>query len=466
MRLISFLLALWLAKIALLLTLGPAIFPDSGLYLQLGQDILDNPAWWRDGGWGTSFAPGALLRPYGYPLLVAAAKLLAGSQFALLLGVLQASVSVAVLGLFVWLAAGLLEDRRWLAGVTLLYVLSGFALFDIALLTDSLYSSLFLIVLLLLGAQIQGRLRPGWGSASLLGLAWAASLSLRDVGLFHTVLPLAGVVLAARRHGFSAGRTAILSGCFLLPVALFVAAIVAWNGFRAGHPFFSITGAVNWLWPSFNMADRGLANPFDCADLICKTAQAHGIGKGMEGVSSLIEALWNDAHLDPLALGHLTFRHFLGAVAAHPWAFLMTVLGNVQFSHLADLVFNPLANVNEFCRLHSALGERLVPGLRELFQGLRHGDFGVIPALLISAVLAAASLVGLVVFLVAMPLAAWRRSGARSVVIVYFWAVTVLFVGSYSIVHMEMRHAMPIVPLILLATAWAAKSWRRPRPAS
>lgn len=466
MRLIAFLLALWMVKIALLLALGPAIFPDSGLYLFLGQDILDNSSWWRDGGWGTGFAPAALLRPYGYPLLVAAAKLLAGPWFALLLGILQATVSVGVLGLFLWVAGGLLKDRRLLAGVTLLYALSGFVLFDVALLTDSLYASLFLIVLLVLGAQIQGRLIPGPTGASLLGLAWAASLSLRDVGLFHTVLPLAGVILAARHHRLGWGRSLALSGCFLAPVALFVATIVAWNLQRAGHPFFSITGAVNWLWPSVNMTDRGLADPFDCADLVCRTARAHGIGKGMEGVSGLIEALWNDTHLDPLMLGHLTFHHFLGTIAAHPWAFLVTVLGNVQFSHLADSVFNPLFNLNEFCRLHSALGERLVPGLRELFQGLRHGDLRLLPALLASGLLAVASLAGLLVFLVGTPLAAWRRTGDQAGVVLFFWAVAVLFVGSYSIVHMEMRHAMPIAPFILLAAAWTIESRLGARSAS
>ncbi len=462
--LISFLLIVWLLKVVMVLTLGPATFPDTSLYLHLGREILDNPDWWRDGGWGTGFAPAPLLRPYGYPLLVAAAERLAGSQFALLLGVFQAGVSVATMGLFVWLADGLLKDRRLLAGATLLYALSGFALFDIALLTDSLYSSLFLTVLLLLGAQIQGRLAPGLGIASLLGLIWAMSLSLRDVGLFHTVLPLAGVIVAARRHRLGWGRTAMLGVGFLLPVALFVAAIVAWNLDRTGHAFFSITGAVNWLWPSVNMTDRGLADPFGCADLVCRTAQRHGIGKGMEGVDGLIEALWNDAHLDPLALGHLTFHHFLDTVVAHPRAFLLTVLGNVQFGHLADLVFNPLANINEFCRLHSALGERLVPGLRELFQGLRHGDLRMLPGLLLSLPLAGAALAGLIVFLIGPPLAARRRGGGDSTAaMLFFWAATILFVGSYSVVHLEMRHAMPIVPFILLVTAWAVESWSRPR---
>ncbi|MDR3441057.1 hypothetical protein [Telmatospirillum sp.] len=452
---VVFLAALWLVKVGLLLLLGPVVFPDTGLYLHLGGEILNNPAWWRDGGWGDGFAPPALLRPYGYPLLVAGARLLAGSSYDHVLGLLQISASVALLALFVRVAWSLIADRRLLAVLTLLAALSGFSLFDGALLTDSLYSVLFLAVLLTLVAQMLGRATPGWAISLVLGVAWALSLSLRDVGLFHTIFPLVGVVLAARRHGLGLGRTVSLAFCFVLPVVLFVAVVIVWNGYRTGHPFYSITGGVNWLWPSVNMADRGLANPFDCADQVCDAARAHGVGKGMDGVLGLAQALWSDDHLDPVALGRVTLHHFLQTTGAHPVAFVVSVLGNMQLAHLADLAFNPLVNINEFCRLNAAIGTRLVPGLRELLQAVRHGELQVLPALLGSVVLALASLAGLVAFVIGTPIVAWRhRFDRESRVIIFLWAVAILFVGSYSIVHMEMRHAMPVIPLILLVTGW------------
>lgn len=462
-----FLVVLLAVKIALLLVYGPAIFPDTSLYLQLGQDILDKPDWWRDGGWGTGFAPPQLLRPYGYPLLVAAAKLAAGERFGFVLGLAQSVLSVAILGLFIRISRRLIDDQRLLAAVALLSALSGFALFDTALLTDSLYCTLFLGVLSVVVAQMLGLSRAGLGISLGLGVAWAVSLSLRDVGLYHTFMPAAGLAVAARRQDAGAGRTAAVTAAFVVPVVAYVAAIFAWNDVRTGHAFFSITGAVNWLWPSFNIADRGLADPFSCADLVCQAAKAHGIGKGMDGLLILAETLWRDFHLDPLQLGHATFHHFLGVVAAHPLAFVASVLGNVQFGHLADLAFNPLANLNEFTRLHSALGSRLVPALRELFQALRHGQLGVLPWLAVSLALSGASLVGLVIFLVGTPLAA--RAGRQDCpghrgAVLFLWAVTVVFVGSYSIIHMEMRHAMPVVPFILLATAWVWQ-WRRARSA-
>lgn len=461
--LFPFLLVLLAGKIALLLALGPAIFPDTALYLQLGQGILDNPGWWHDGAWGSGSTPAPLLRPYGYPLLVAGAKLVAGERFGLLLGIVQSALSVATLGLFARLAARLIDNQRLLMAAVLLSGLSGFSLFDTALLTDSLYASLFIIVLTVVTAQILGVWRPSGGTALVLGLAWAISLSLRDVGLYHTVLPAGGLVVAVHRQRLGFRPGAAVMAAFLLPVAAFVALILAWNAHRTGHVFFSITGAVNWLWPSFNMADRGLADPFACADLVCQAARQAGIGKGMEGVAGLVDALWRGFHVDPLQLGRITFHHFLTTVAAHPLAFLASVLGNVQFDHLADLVFNPLANANEFARLHSALGHRLVPGFRELMAGLRHGQLGMLPWLIVTALANALSVAGLVFFVGATPVVIGRRLAGLSgpvLAVLFLWIVSLCFVGSYSIVHMEMRHAMPVVPFILLATAWTVANWR------
>jgi len=440
-RRLGLLLAVVLAlKLALLAAVGPAAFPDSTLYIQLGQEILDDPAWADDGGFASGNAPPRLLRPYGYPLLVALAKRVAGDHFGQLLAGLQTLVSVGVLA----------------AAVVILSALSGFVLFDQALLTDSLYASLFIAVFVVLAAQMCGMfaLRPA--VAALLGTAWALSLTLRDVGLYHTVLPLAGLVVAGRRQRVSGRRLTADLGLFLLPVAAVVVLVVGWNWHRTGHAFFSITGGMNWLWPSVNLADRGLADPFACADVVCREAQVHG-GRGMERVAAIAGALGHDYHLDPLQFGAVTFRHFLGVLTAHPFAFAASVAGNVQFAGLADLVFNPLANLNEFCRLHSAIGHRLIPGLRELVRALREGDLATLPWIVVSGLPNLLSIGGLALFSAGAPLAArrrWATNRDEATAILFLWAGSLVFVGSYAVVHMEMRHALPIVPLLLLATGW------------
>lgn len=448
------LLGVLLVKLSLLAVLGPTLFPDSALYIDLGRDILAGPAWLHDGQWSTGWSPARLSRPYGYPLLIAAATWGAGSGFRTVLAVVQAGVSVLVLGWFAQMARRWIADRRLWVAVVVLCGLSQFLLFDLAILTDSFYASLFIVVMLAVAAQIDGFLPNGKGLAVVLGSLWALSLTFRDVGLYHTVLPLAGLCWVAwRRRRLSAWLRPVL---FLAPVILLVTGVTAWNLHRTGHSVFSITGGVNWLWPSINMADRNLAHPFDCSDPICLAAQQQGIHKGMDGALTLASQVAEREGLDAQALGRVTLRHFLGVVVRHPLAYTASVLGNLQFSKLADLVFNPLASLNELCQLHDGIGHRLIPGARELLKSIRQGEWLALPVLLGSVLLNLVAMLCLAWTTLYAPWRGWRERHQHGAAILFLWLSCAVFIGSYSLIHMEMRHALPTVPLLLIVFGWAA----------
>lgn len=458
-----FLAVVAVVKLTLLLALGTTEFPDTAGYVGLADGILHDPGWWRDGGWADGYAPPRLLRPYGYPLLAAAAQLVTRQGYTLVLAFLQSAASVAVLALLGWVARRLVASSSLRFCLLALCASSGFALFDLAVLPDSLYASLFVTVFLLLAAQTLELLTPRLGLTLLLGGVWALSITLRDVGLLHSVLPLVGVMVVGYCRRLSLRRALLHALAFAVPVAAMATAVVQWNLFRTGHAFFSITGGINWLWPSINMADRGLADPFACADLVCRTAKSLGPGKGMEGAFGIADALWSNYHLNPAEFGALTFAHFLGAVRAHPLAFVSSMLGNLQFGHLSELVFSPLANANELSRLHATPGQRLLPAIRETWQAVRHGALWQAPALLLIALMSAGSNVALLLTIVATPVSAMRSllrgDDRRALVALYFWTVAVMFIASYCLVHMEMRHALPTVPLILLAFGWTIAPW-------
>jgi hypothetical protein len=452
-----------LIKIGLLLALGPAIFPDSAHYLSLGEQILTDPSWLHDGQWDSDIVPGRLFRPYGYPLLVAAARLVAGSQFGLVLAVLQALLSVAALGAVAVVGQRMIADRRLRLAILSLCATSGFLLFDMALLTDSFYGTLFITTFCV-------HWQPSLGLALLLGILWALSMSLRDVAIYHAVLPLMGLLLATRCHSLGKARSATMLGAFLLPVAAMTILVVGWNYHRTGHAFYSITGGVNWLWPSFNIADRGLANPFECADDICRTVRRIGKHHGWDGVLAVTRALWDENKLDPRAFGRMTHEHFLAVLKTHPLAFLASVLGNLQFAHLADLVFNPVANLNKLFQLHSTIDHKLFPGARECWKSLLGGEPSALPLLLLNILPAAMSILGLTIITVLAPLRAigtLRRQpaegldhkGRLALSVLFFWGAAALFLVSYSIVHMEMRHALPTVPLLLLVFGATVDGW-------
>jgi len=455
-----------IVKAVLLVTLGPAIMPDSDSYIRIGQALLDDPSLWRHVEWTQVYSPEKLFRPYGYPLLIAGAKLVSESGFQWIMIAAQTVVSLAVLLYVARFARCFIENERLFLVLVTLSALSGSMLFDLTILTDSFYSSLFIFVFIAICAQIAGYAQPRFGFSVLLGLAWAVSITLRDVGLMHSFLPLVGLILMGLGRRLGWGRTLAHAMLFLLPVAVLYFGVTHWNQYRTGHAFFSITGGINWLWPSVNMLDRGLADPFSCQDAICRMAQTIEVEKGMSGVFAIAAAIEAQTPLDPIEFGHLTLSHFLGTVSSHPLAYVASVFGNVQFGRLADLVFNPVYNLNELARLHSDVGSRIVPGTREMWGAVRGGSFGLAVPLLIVSLLTVLSFCCLAAAVVGPPVRfvkRWGQGDAKAIAALYLWGVVAVFIGSYALIHMEMRHALPCVPLILMAFGFSVETWRAGR---
>jgi len=451
-----FLALLFVVKMAIILILGTVSFEDSGLYVHMGEMILSDPSWLTDGHWGLGLASDRLFRPYGYPLLIAAAKWTGGTHFWSLVALLQVAGSVAALALVGLMAKAFVTRPALWWAVVGLCALSSFQLFDTALLTDSLYASLFIIVMVtLVTATVRGR-TLSHGLALMLGIAWALSISLRDVGLYYTILPVAWLIAGTRKGGKILG----LGTAFLLPIVGLVGLTLWWNLYRTGHLFFSLTGTLNWLWPSFNISDQGLGTPFDCADAVCGIVRDHDVGKGMAGVAAVADVLTVDWGLDPIALGKVSFAHFLSVVRTHPFAYLVTIINNMRFDRLADLAFNPLANLNDFIQLGPVIRQRMLPGTRELFRQIKQGDLATIPLFLTVGIPHLLSWLGLALFLAGAPLVALKRLGQerRAAAMLGLWITVFIFIGGYSLVHMETRHALPIVPFILVAAAWVVET--------
>lgn len=457
------LLAVAAVKLALLLALGPTRFEDSALYLRIGQWVLDTPGWWRAGEWTAASTPDLLFRPYGYPLLIAAARTLAGAQAPWLLVLLQSAASLGVLALFGRVLPRLVASVPLRLGLVLLCGLSDFLLFDLAILSDSLHASLMLAALLPIVARLADGAdgpAPGARFAVAVGLAWALAMTLRDTAWYHAVLPLGGLLLlgAVRRLGPAAtGRLALLAAGPILACYL---GVTGWNQLRTGHPFFSLTGGINWLWPSVNLRDRGLADPFACADPVCAAARALPVEHGMAAVQNLATAIANREETDPLAFGRLTFAHFLATVRAHPLAYAATVAANLNYGALAHLSFDPLFNLNEALRLHQAGGQRWIGAAREQWLAVRQGRLDHLPALLLQSLLEVAALLGFTIALVGAPLLAarrWRSEPGPAAAALFCWAGGTLFLLSYALLHLETRHALPTVPLWLALFGYAAQ---------
>ncbi len=460
-------------KLALLFWLGPSFFPDSHGYIAPADGLLAGH-WLDQLDWRSVPTPLAIQRPFGYPLLVALAKLAAGRDFGLALASLQCVASVAALGLVAAALAALIERPALRYAVLVLAALSGSALYDIVVLSDSIYASLFIVAVFAIAMDMTGQLRLGAGALAALGAAWGLSIWVRDVGVYFTLFPLIGLVMAGRVSGL---RMAAILGSlvlFLAPAAALVALHMLWNLERTGLFVLSVgSDSINWLWPSANIAAMGLADPFDGGDFVSRVARSHALAAGLAGVFQLVDMLRRDYGLDPQQLDRVLFGHFTSVLARHPLAYLATIPHNLQIVRLAELLLDPLANFNDFLQLGPTASARVVPGMHELREMQREGlalnAAGLAPLLL---ALDVAALLGLAVIALATPIAALRRcrggSCRRHAAAAFLWLTFMGLVGAYALLHLEMRYALPVIPAALACLGYCFDGWwpRRHAPAS
>lgn len=455
-------------KLLLLFWLGASLFPDSYGYLTLGDDILASRRWLDDGAWLSGPQPLAILRPYGYPLLIALAKLVSPSHFALLAAGVQCVASVAALAVVAAALPALVRRAALRYAILVLAAISGSSLYDVVVLSDSIYASLFIAVVFLIVMEMTGQLRLGAGALLGLGMAWGSSIWMRDVGLYFTLFPLIGLVLCDRLR--AKGILALLGSlaAFLLPVIALVAIHMLWNAHRTGHALLSVVNSVNWLWPSINVQTLGLGNPFDGSDLVSRIAMSHDIAPGLAGMYQLVNILWREYGLDPLEIRHATFSHFLAMLGRHPFAYLATVVHNLQLERLANLLLNPLANLNDFLQLGPRASARVIPGVRELREMPRAGlfwnaaTFG--PPLLALEIVALAELA---VLAIGTPLMALRRRRSeprgRHRAAAFLWLTFMGVIGAFALLHLEMRYVLPVIPAALVSLGYCLDGvpWRR-----
>ncbi len=455
-------------KLLLLFWLGASLFPDSFAYITLGDDILASRRWLDDGAWLSGPQPLAILRPYGYPLLIALAKLVSPSHFALLIAAVQCVASLAALALVATALAALVRSTALRYAVLVLAAISGSSLYDVVILSDSLYASLFIAVVFLIVMEMTGQLRLGAGALLGLGFLWGGSIWMRDVGLYFTLFPLIGLALCDRLR--AKGILALLGSlaAFLLPVAALVAIHMLWNAHRTGHALLSVAESVNWLWPSINIETLDLGNPFDGTDLVSRVATSHEIAPGLAGIYQLVDILWREYGLDPLEIRHATLSHFLAMLGRHPFAYLATVVHNLQLERLANLLLNPLANLNDFLQLGPRASARVIPGVRELREMPRAGlfwdaaTFG--PPLLALEIVA---LAGLAILAIGTPLMALARRRSeprgRQAAAVFLWLTFMGVIGAFALLHLEMRYVLPVIPAALVSLGYCLDGvrWRR-----
>jgi hypothetical protein len=451
-------------KLLILALNGPSGSADSFGYIDFADAILDHGRAFAPVVWGAEAMPPFIFRPPGYPLLLAAAKLISPDDYASVIVAVQIAVNLATTYLMFRVAARLLRSAGAALAAVVLYVGSTSLLWDNSVLSDSLFASFWNVVVVALLGHLVGcwqlKLRHFCG----LGVVWGYSLWLRDVGIYLTVLPAVLLVMVVLRERAHRTVAAAGLGLFLLLAGGFAGATVLLNLHRTGEAFFSISGVANWLQPIFALAAQGHAQPFADDDLISTAVRETAKGYGYEDQLRLIPELHRRCGCTPTQLQALMFAKYRAVVERFPVAYARVLISNFNYFALGELVANPLATLNQLLEFGAARPDWRLPGLslRNLAALREHFSGAMLLLMLASALAEAVSAVVFTAYMLGTPIvlcrAAWRRAFTiDEAAIGFLWFSFVSVSLLFSLVHYEARYALPLLPGAALGVVWIAR---------
>jgi hypothetical protein len=465
-----FLGAVIAGKLTILFLVGPAIWPDTEAYVSFADAILAHGKAFQPVNWtGGPAAPVFVFRLAGYPLVLAIGKLISSVHYALLTVFLQIFLNV----LAVVLIAKVLERLSFTTTQMLLaigfYVFSDSFLFDNSLLSDSIYSSLFNIVVFSLLGHLVGCWRLTPIGAAMLGLLWGFSTWTRDSGIFLTFLPIILFIAIAR---VAAGNALYRHGyffAFAIVVFGMTSAYAGLNKYRTGEFFFSITGVENWLRPVFGMAQYKYADPFDGSDLVSQTVRGGMPDYQYPAQRAFIERLHRRCECTPAQLQSLVFDKYLTEVLHHPVAYLRVIWRNFHYFGLVGLVADPIATVNQFFEFGTSVQHQVAPGLstRNLRELRQQFSWVTLSLMLLNALSTATGTVLFSLFPFGIPclgagtLARQEPIPRQLAIAGFLWFSFVSVSVVFSLVHYEARHALPILPAGCIGIVYAFTAARR-----
>ena len=448
-----------IVKISVLLLSGPSFHPDSDGYNAYADAILDRGRAFAPIVWGAEAIPLFIFRFPGYPLVLAGAKLVSGGHYAFVTVILQCIFTGVAVYLIYRVVERLFLSSRAALLVVAFYIFSESMLYDNSILSDSIYASLFNIVLFGLVGHLIGCWRLPLGRTAGLAALWGCSILVRDNGLYFTFLPIIlTIAIAVRSEGPYLHRIGHFL-IFVLVTSGIIGGYIALNWHRTGEAFFSITGLENWLHPVFDMARHGYAQPFGSEDLVSSIVRETMPDYGFEAQVQLLRKLHEDCQCTPTQVQSVVFAKYLSAVTAHPIAYLRVIWGN--FSRLGSVIADPVWTVNEFIQQGTPLG-RIFPGLSTKSIVALVQDFSLPRLLLmllmtISTVLSTAAFWLFIFGIPAMVASEWfggKRTNDRLALMSFFWLAFMSVAIAFSMVRFEMRYALPVIPAALVGVMY------------
>ncbi len=459
--------------------IGPSIWPDSGGYIAFAEAILDQGKPFRPidciGGGAT---PLFVFRLAGYPFVLAGAKLLSAENCASITVIFQIYLNGIAVVLVFKVIAHLGFSVGQIIAVLSLYVFSDSLLLDNSILSDSIYGSLFNIVVFSLIGHAIGCWRLTLLGTLGLGFPWGFSTWTRDSGIYFTYVPAILTLAGARSNAGGLARRLSFLCAFLIAVAGMTGAYAALNKYRTGEYFFSITGVANWLHPVFAMVKYGYAQPFDGDDPVSEMLREGLPDYEYPTQLAFIQILHSRCKCTPTELQSLLFSKYLETIVHHPFAYLRMVWRNFHYLGLDALLADPVATINQFVALGTPVQHKIIPGLsiRNLLELQPQFSLGRLLLMILNLLSTAIATILFSLFLFGIPYLVGRAMRRHEpippvlAVVAFLWFTFLSVSVAFSLVHYEARHALAIFPAGCIGIVYAFSAtrqwWGRPEAKS
>jgi hypothetical protein len=433
------LVALVVLKLGVLLILAPALQFDSFGYEKYADAILSGA--FRHVDLATDPMPVTLTRMIGYPAVIAAAKVIAGRDWAWTVVFFQFAVSLWATAMVYRLA------RAFPLGVWLsLCVVAAQAtamqfVVDQAVLTDSLTGSTTTIATCILGLIALCRTATPLPVYVGAGALIAVAFLIRDVIAFFAIglVPLAAAAALVQHSRFRQ-----LAACALVfvPVIATHFAYTEWNRVRIGAAVAtSISQAALFgaLVEATRYDDTIFSGSTPIDEVGRRVQKIMDAGQaGYEAQSSIL--LHRDYGWDAVRINHEVTLAYLHAWRDHPRAMIFHIFHHISETELHQAV-RPIETVRDMLlwttgSMHDFASERAV----------RSGNLWMIPAVIANWLSMTASVIVFLAFLVITPMRLMREGwNAETSVSIGIWCFYLTVGGLYATVHLEPRYLTPVV---------------------
>jgi hypothetical protein len=433
------LVALVVLKLGVLLILAPALQFDSFGYEKYADAILSGA--FRHVDLATDPMPVTLTRMIGYPAVIAAAKVIAGRDWAWTVVFFQFAVSLWATAMVYRLA------RAFPLGVWLsLSVVAAQAtamqfVVDQAVLTDSLTGSTTTVATCILGLIALRRTATPLPVYVGAGALIAVAFLIRDVIAFFAIglVPLAAAAALVEHSRFRQ-----LAACALvfLPLIATHFAYTEWNRVRIGAAVAtSISQAALFgaLVEATRYDDTIFSGSTPIDEVGRRVQKIMDAGQaGYEAQSSIL--LHSDYGWDAVRINHEVTVAYLHAWRDHPRAMIFHIFHHISETELHQAV-RPIETVRDILlwttgSMHDFASERAV----------RRGNLWMIPAVIANWLSMTASVVVFLAFLVITPVRLIREGwNAETSVSIGIWCFYLTVGGLYATVHLEPRYLTPVV---------------------